>query len=149
MGGYHQSGHPREPPAAMTLIATVSKWASRAAPVVVPLVLVAITTGILFVLDIYLDPEHLIFGYLVPTTLIAIGYGSTAAMLTTIAGVVCAAYFLYPPTFSLYLTEPLHIAELVFFTVLAVAASQVVAKITSDPPNSNSSGREPPDLMAG
>ena len=84
----------------------------------------------LFVLDIFLDPEHLIFAYLVPTTLIAIGYGSTAAMLTSIAGVILAAYFLYPPTFSFYLTQPLHVAELVFFTLLALAASQVVAKIT-------------------
>ena len=121
----------------MMLTSTASKWASRAAPVVVPLVLVAITTGVLFVLDIYLDPEHLIFAYLVPTTLIAIAYGSTAGMLASIAGVICAAYFLSPPTFSLYVVEPLHVAELVFFTVLAVAASQVVAKITDDRPDSS------------
>lgn len=117
----------------MTFAPTVSKWFSWAAPVVVPLTLLAITTSVLFVLDIYLDPEHLIFGYLVPTTLIAIGYGSTAAMLTTIGGVVCAAYFLYPPVFSLYIADPLHIGELVFFTLLALAASQVIAKISDGP----------------
>lgn len=116
----------------MTLVSAVSKWLSWAAPVVVPLILLAVTTSVLFVLDIFLDPEHLIFAYLVPTTLIAIGYGSTAAMLTSIAGVILAAYFLYPPTFSFYLTQPLHVAELVFFTLLALAASQVVAKITDE-----------------
>ena len=117
----------------MTFASTVSKWLSWAAPIAVPLVLLAITTAVLFVLDIYLDPEHMIFGYLVPTTLIAIGYGSTAAMLTTIGGVICAAYFLYPPTFSLYIADPLHVTELVFFTLLALAASQVIVKIGDGP----------------
>lgn len=107
---------------------------SRAAPILVPLVLLAITTGVLYVLDILLDPEHLIFAYLVPTTLIAIGYGSRAAMLTSIGGVILAAYFLYEPTFSFYLKEPLHMAELAFFTLLALAASEVVAKISDGRP---------------
>ena len=114
----------------MTFLAALSRWWSWAAPVLVPLILLAITTGILYVLDIFLDPEHLIFAYLMPTTLIAIGYGSRAAMLTSIGGVILAAYFLYEPTFSFYIAQPLHVAELVFFTLLALAASQVVAKIT-------------------
>jgi K+-sensing histidine kinase KdpD len=108
----------------------VSKWLHRAAPIVMPLALLAATTGILYVLDIFLDPEHLIFGYLVPTTLIAVAYGSTAAMVTSVAGVLLAAYFLYDPEFSFYVSQPLHVAELVFFTLLALSASQVVAKIT-------------------
>ena len=123
---------PREPGAGMPVMSSARKWLSWAAPVLVPLVLLAITTAILFVLDVFLDPEHLIFGYLVPTTLIAIAYGSTAAMLTSIAGVILAAYFLYEPTFTLLIRDPLHIAELAFFTLLALAASQVVAKITHD-----------------
>ena len=118
----------------MPVLSAARKWLSWAAPVLVPLVLLAITTGVLFLLDALLDPEHLIFGYLVPTTLIAIGYGSTAAMLTTIGGVILATYFLYEPTFSFFIKEPLHIAELAFFTLLALAASQVVARITHDPP---------------
>jgi K+-sensing histidine kinase KdpD len=118
----------------MPVVSTARKWLSWSAPVVVPLALLAITTGVLFVLDILLDPEHLIFGYLVPTTLIAIGYGSRAAMLATIGGVILAAYFLYEPTFSFFIKEPLHLAELAFFTLLALAASQVVAKVSNDPP---------------
>jgi K+-sensing histidine kinase KdpD len=118
--------------AGMPVMSTAQKWLSWAAPVLVPLVLLVITTAVLFVLDVFLDPEHLIFGYLVPTTLIAIAYGSTAAMLTSIAGVILATYFLYEPTFSLLIRDPLHIAELAFFTLLALAASQVVAKITHD-----------------
>jgi two-component system sensor histidine kinase KdpD len=109
----------------------MAKWWSRAAPFVVPLALVAATTAILFVLDIFLEPEHLIFAYLIPITLIAIGYGSRAAMLTSILGVILAAFFLYEPTFSFFIKQPLHIAEVAFFTLLALAASQVVAKISN------------------
>lgn len=116
----------------MTPATTVGKWLRRVTPILVPLVLLAATTGVLYVLDIFLDPEHLIFGYLVPTTLIAIGYGSTAAMLTSIAGVILASLFLYQPTFSIFVMNPLHAAELVFFSLLALAASQVVARITHD-----------------
>jgi two-component system, OmpR family, sensor histidine kinase KdpD len=108
----------------------LSKWVYRLAPFVMPLAVLAATTGILYALDVFLDPEHLIFGYLVPTTLIAVAYGSRAAMLTSVAGVLLAAYFLYDPEFSFYVSQPLHIAELVFFTLLALMASQVVAKIT-------------------
>jgi K+-sensing histidine kinase KdpD len=110
------------------------KWLGLTAPVVVPLLLVAATTGVLYLLDVFLDPEHLIFGYLVPTTLIAIAYGSTAAMLASIGGVILAAYLLYAPSLSFFVKEPLHLAELVVFTLLALAASQVVARITHDPP---------------
>ncbi len=113
----------------MAVLSTVRKWSNWAAPVLVPLVLLAITTSVLYALDILLDPEHLIFAYLVPTTLIAIGYGSRAAMLTSIGGVILAGYFLYEPTFSFFIKEPLHVAELAFFTLLALAAGQVVAKI--------------------
>jgi K+-sensing histidine kinase KdpD len=125
----------RNVPRSTPLAASFPKWIGRSAPVLVPLILLAATTGVLYVLDVFLDPEHLIFGYLVPTTLIAIGYGSTAAMLASIAGVILAAYFLYEPTFSFFIRQPLHMAELVFFTLLALAASQVVARITHDPPD--------------
>ena len=118
----------------MILAAALGKWFRRSTPVLMPLVLLAITTGALYVLGIFLEPEHLIFGYLMPTTLIAIGYGSTAAMLTSIAGVILATYFLYPPSFSFFFKDTLHLAELTFFTLLALAASQVVARITHDPP---------------
>ena len=93
---------------------------------------VLLTTGILMILDARLEAQHLVIGYLVPTTVIAILYGSTLAFVTSAVSSVAAAYFLFPPKFSLYIASPLHIAELGFFILLAVIASKATALLTHD-----------------
>jgi len=102
------------------------------APVVISLASVFVTTGILLVIDSYLDAQHLVLGYLLPTILIAIYYGSTLAVLTSFASGLAAAYFLFPPKFSFYVADLNHVAELGFFLLLAVIASKAVAVITGD-----------------
>jgi K+-sensing histidine kinase KdpD len=81
----------------------------------------------LFEIHISAEPQHRIFVYLVPTALVAIRFGSVAAMLASIASAVSAAYFLYPPKFSIYVANQLYIGELVSFFILASAASQIIA----------------------
>ena len=95
-------------------------------PIIVPLALVALTTAFLMFLDIFLDTERLVFGYLVPTTFAAIAYGSMVGTFTAIVSALCAAYFIYPPTFTLWIENPLHVVELIVFAVLAFAASHIV-----------------------
>jgi K+-sensing histidine kinase KdpD len=105
------------------------KKPSRLAPIGVPLILVAVTTVILLTLDIFLDSETLVFGYLVPTTLAAVAYGSLTGTFTAVVSAVCAAYFLYPPIFVIWVEKPLHAVELVIFAVLALAASHIVGRM--------------------
>jgi K+-sensing histidine kinase KdpD len=102
------------------------------APVAGSLGAVLLTTAILLVLDAQLEAQHLVIGYLIPTTVIAILYGSTLAFVTSAVSSVAAAYFLFPPKFSLYIANPLHIAELGFFILLAVIASKATALLTHD-----------------
>ena len=102
------------------------------APVVVSLAAVLLTTVALFILDSYLAAEHLVLGYLLPTVLIAIYYGSTTAVLASFASGLAAAYVLFPPKFSFYVANPLHIAELGFFMLLAVIASKAISVLTDD-----------------
>jgi two-component system, OmpR family, sensor histidine kinase KdpD len=101
-------------------------------PVLVATVLVAVTTAILLAMYIEWQAEHLIFGYLIPITFVAVRYGSAPAIVTAIASDLCAAYFLYPPDFSLYISDPLQIAELSFFSVLVVATSQFIGGFADD-----------------
>jgi two-component system sensor histidine kinase KdpD len=101
-------------------------------PVLVATVLVAITTGILLAMYLWWQAGHLIFGYLIPITFVAVRYGSAPAIVTAIASDLCAAYFLYPPDFSLYISDPLQIAELSFFSVLVVATSQFIGGFADD-----------------
>ena len=67
-----------------------------------------------------------------PTVVIAMHYGSTLAVLTSFASSLTAAYFFFPPKFSLYVADPLKIAELGFFLLLAVITSKAVAVVTED-----------------
>jgi K+-sensing histidine kinase KdpD len=109
--------------------ASVLRRHSRITPVVLPIVMVAVTTAVLIGLDVFLDTERLVFGYLVPTTLAAVAYGSMAGTFTAIVSAVCAAYFIYPPTFNLWIDNRLHVVELLLFAVLALAASFIVGRM--------------------
>ena len=102
------------------------------APIVVSLAAVLLTTMVLLIVETYLEAEHLALAYLLPTTLVAMRYGSTLAFLASFASGLAAAYFVFPPKFSLYIASPLHVAELGFFILLAVIASKVIAVLTSD-----------------
>jgi K+-sensing histidine kinase KdpD len=93
---------------------------------------VALTTGILLAIYLALQPEHLIFGYLIPITFVAVRYGSMPAIVTAVVSDVCAAYFLYPPDFSIYISQPLHMAELSFFSLLVLATSQFIGGFADD-----------------
>jgi len=93
---------------------------------------VLLTTGILIILDARLEAQHLVIGYLVPTTVIAVLFGSTIAFVTSAVSSIAAACFLFPPKFSLYIASPLHIAELGFFVLLAIIASKATALLTHD-----------------
>jgi K+-sensing histidine kinase KdpD len=101
-------------------------------PIAVSLTLVAVTTVLLWQIDIRLNLDHLIFIYFVPTALVAIRYGSMAAMGATIASTLAAAYFLYDPIYSFFISSPLDVMELALFCLLALLASQVVSGFASD-----------------
>ena len=80
--------------------------------VVVAATAVLLTTFVLLALNSYLAPEHLILGYLLPTIIIAMHYGSTVAVFTSFISGLAAAYFLFLPKFSFYIADPLNLAEL-------------------------------------
>ena len=101
-------------------------------PVLVAATLVALTTWILLSIYLASQSEHLIFGYLIPITFVAVRYGSVPAIVTTVVSDICAAYFLYPPDFSIYIADPLQMAELSFFSLLVLAISQFVGGFVDD-----------------
>jgi two-component system sensor histidine kinase KdpD len=101
-------------------------------PITVSAVLLVLTTALIWQIDAPLQHDHLIFIYLLPTALIAIRYGSISAMCVAIVSMMAAAYFLYAPRFSFSVTSPLDLLELVFFSLLALLASQVVSGFAND-----------------
>jgi two-component system sensor histidine kinase KdpD len=101
-------------------------------PITVSALLLALTTAFVWLIDAPLQQDHLIFIYLLPTALIAIRYGSISAMCVAIISTSAAAYFLYAPRFSFVVANPLDILEIVFFSMLALLASQVVSGFAND-----------------
>jgi K+-sensing histidine kinase KdpD len=114
---------------------------SRAA-VVMSVAGVLLTTTVLHTIDSYLTAQHLVLGYLLPTILVAIYYGSNVAVFTSFASGLAAAYFLFPPKFTFYITDITHIAELGFFLVLASIASKAVSVLADDSRRRNVTGRD-------
>jgi len=96
-------------------------------PITMSLGAVSLTTAILVAVDSGAELEHLEITYLFPTALIAVLYGSNFAFLTSSASAITAAYFLFPPKFSLHIANPLHIVELGFFVVVALIAGKIVS----------------------
>jgi K+-sensing histidine kinase KdpD len=120
--------------------ARMLEWAT---PVLVAFAAIMLTTFALLAIDSYLAPDHLVIGYLLPTVVIAMHYGSTLAVVTSFAGGLAAAYFLFPPKLSFYIGDPLNVAELGFFLLLAVIASKAVAVVTDDMRTRDVSARRP------
>lgn len=99
-------------------------------PIVISFGLILLTTLILLSLAPILRARYLVLGYLVPTTIIAILYGNTLAVLTSFGGGLAAVYFLFPPNFDLYIDNPTRIAALAIFLLIAVAISKVASFLT-------------------
>ena len=105
------------------------RWVS---PITASAVLLALTTAFVWLIDVPIQNDHLIFIYFVPTALIAIRYGSISAMCVTIVSTFAAAYLLYAPRFSFMVANPLDLMELILFSLLALLASQVVSGFAND-----------------
>jgi len=78
-------------------------------------------------LHVWSDPKDLALAYLLPTIFIAVFFGSTIAIMTSFASGLAAAYFIYPPQFSVLIDDPNHVVELGFIIVLAITASKAFA----------------------
>src|SRR5262245_35374031 len=98
-------------------------------PILIGLVVVAAITAIMMMFGDYFVREHLVFFYLFPIAAIAMCYSSAPALVISIATAVSAAYFLFPPTFSFWIKEPLQIVELALFFTLAFLASKVASRL--------------------
>jgi H+/Cl- antiporter ClcA len=67
------------------------------------------------------------------------------AMLYGIAATLCAAFFLYDPLYSFYVSSPLDVGELVWFVGLALIGAKCAADLLQPPlalPRQNSAPKD-------
>ena len=101
-------------------------------PLLAALSAVLLTSVVLLAVDPIIDTEALAFIYLLPTVVMSMHYGSTVGVLASFASALAAAYLCFPPKFSFFISDPLNVAELGFFLLLALIASKAVAVVTRD-----------------
>jgi K+-sensing histidine kinase KdpD len=95
---------------------------------------IALSLAAILLTSLILVEAHSLLSYLLPTIFIAVFFGSTIAVMSSFASGLAAAYFIYPPQFSVMIDDPEQVAELGFIIVLAITASKAVAVITNDKP---------------
>jgi K+-sensing histidine kinase KdpD len=101
----------------------------RAEPIAAAVIAALLATAVLWLVRETLSGEpHLVFFYLLPMVLVAIFYGIPSAIVCVVAASVCAAFFLYDPVYSFYVSDPLDLGELICFVGLAL----IGAKCTAD-----------------
>jgi K+-sensing histidine kinase KdpD len=103
---------------------------SRIAPVAVSLTIIFTVTAVLFYLKVaHEGAQHLIFVYLVPTAFVSVVYGSVLSMFCAIAATLVAAFFLYDPIYSLYVSDPREVGELVLFAVMGLIGAKCIGEL--------------------
>ena len=89
---------------------------------------VGLTTAALLVIDNHFTHpqivEHLAFGYMLPIAAVAMLFGSAAGTVATAVAALAAAFFLFPPKFSFWIDDPLHLAEVFWVAMLGYLASK-------------------------
>src|SRR5262249_41718678 len=93
------------------------------------LVLVAITTIGLLILDQFFALRHVTLVYLVPVVIAATKLGIVPAVIAAIAGGGASAVFFYPPIYSFLVEDPQHVIELPLFIFVAIVTGHLATNL--------------------
>src|SRR5437899_627207 len=93
------------------------------------LVLVAVTTIALLILDQFFALRHVTLVYLVPVVIAATKLGIGPAVIAAVAGVGASAFFFYPPIYSFLVEDPQHVIELPLFVFVAIVTGHLASSL--------------------
>jgi K+-sensing histidine kinase KdpD len=120
----------------------------RIAPIVVPLLIIVAVTDLLYFFKDVAHARHLVFFYLLPTAFVAMLYGSVLSMICAIDATLVAAFFLYEPTYTLYVTDPREAGELFLFALTGLIGAKCTAELAR-PSHKPHDGLEPLTIGSG
>jgi two-component system sensor histidine kinase KdpD len=108
---------------------SVSGLRSTLYGIAVMLVLVAITTVIIAVIQWETGLSHGSVIYLIPVVLAGMSWGIVPATLASICGAIASAYFFYPPLYSFAIKDPQEVVNLTLFLFVAVVISHLATRL--------------------
>src|SRR6266851_4220088 len=98
-------------------------------PVLKSLLLVAVTTIGLLILDHFFALRHVTLVYLVPVVIAATKLGIVPAVIAAIAGCGATAFLFYPPIYSFLVEDPQHLIELPLFVFVAIVTGHLATNL--------------------
>lgn len=93
------------------------------------LVMVAGLTVAVYFLIVETGLGHGSVVYLLPVLVAATRWGLVSAIVAAIGGVMASAFLFYPPLYTLRVTDPLEVLNLILFVVVAVIVSQLATRL--------------------
>ena len=97
--------------------------------VLLTLGLVGLVTAALYGILLGTGLQHGSVVYLIPVLIAATRWGMVSAITAAVCGVIASAYFFYEPRYSLRISDPHEVINLLLFTVVAVMVSQLATRL--------------------
>src|SRR5215470_12562336 len=114
----------------------------------IALVMVAVTTVVVYALTQSLEVRRGSVIYLLPVLLAGWHLGLIPALVAAVAGVLWSGYFFFSPYYSFYLARPNEILNLVLFMVVAVVTSHLANSMKQQTEIARKREKETSDLYA-
>src|SRR3974390_2591518 len=111
------------------ILGKMLRFWERIAPIIVPFLIIVALTEFLYFFKIVVHADHLVFFYPLPTSFIAMLYGSVLSMICAIDATLVADFFLYSPGYSLYVSDPREAGELFLFALTALIGAKCTAEL--------------------
>jgi K+-sensing histidine kinase KdpD len=100
--------------------------------VLYPLACVALTTGLMAVALRYTALEFASIVYLIPVLISAIRWGFVSATVSVFASAAVADFLFIPPFYSLTISDPRQVVELLLFLFVALVTSDLAARLRKE-----------------
>ena len=97
--------------------------------VVFAVLLVAATTLIVFGIIQWVGLTRGSVVYLVPVVIAATRWGQVSALVAAALGVLCSAFFFYPPAYSFEITDPEEVLNIILFVFCAIVVGQLASRL--------------------
>ncbi len=91
--------------------------------------LVGATTLLIFAIIWQIGLTRGTVAYFIPVLIAATRWGIVSALYAAILGVLASAFFFFPPRFSLTITDPQEVINLVLYVFVAIVVSQLATRL--------------------
>lgn len=91
--------------------------------------LVVAVTAMIFLIIWFTGRTRGTVTYIIPVVIAATRWGIVPALFAAIAGVLCSAFFFFPPFYSFRIRDPQEVINLLLFIFVAVVVSQLATRL--------------------